>query len=200
MGGQTARQGGGIHEQDGIQGPSSFEGADFLKILGLKEQLRAGGMGIQQQTREDGRLVEVGFDASMRFHHGFESHRMSLAAYAIGAIQSLRPVSLSVEPRVEPGNGALMIRLTAICSLILGGILLAEKATEPNSVVPESPKEVVAPKAEWPVFRGNGALNGVAKEILAAPLKLSWKLELSLLEAKMVISTPLIWRRARRNG
>ena len=73
----------------------------------------------------------------------------------------------------------LMSRFTAISFLILAGVLVAEKGNQPISGVPAPLKVAAAPSGQWSVFRGNAALNGVADEILPAPLKLAWKLEMT---------------------
>ena len=54
---------------------------------------------------------------------------------------------------------------------------MAEKELPGEKAPPAA--EVKRTETSWPVFRGNPALNGIAKDELLAPLKLSWKVELS---------------------
>ncbi len=64
------------------------------------------------------------------------------------------------------------------CLVLIGGMTASKAATTPEvAAAPEAPK-TARPAGEWTVFRGNGQLNGVAREALKAPLKLAWKAEM----------------------
>ncbi len=109
-----------------------------------------------------------------------------------GEIRDVRPnlgrpgaarVSLSVEPRVEPVKFGAMKKISFVCLVILAGVLVVNRAKVPDDVRAPAAVEGAAGTertvGEWAVFRGNGALNGVAQEALAAPLKLAWKSEMT---------------------
>lgn len=74
-----------------------------------------------------------------------------------------------------------MINKVILPLAILGGILGANwaKVAEGGKAVPANDEAAPASSGEWTVFRGNGALNGVASEALKAPLKLAWKREMT---------------------
>lgn len=63
--------------------------------------------------------------------------------------------------------------------MVSAGLLLAGPVEEAASAKLDPSAAAKAQNESWPVFRGNSALTGEANEILQAPLKLAWKVEMT---------------------